>query len=381
MRVFLCHKCGQALFFENHACLFCGSVVAFLPDRLIVAAVEPVRGRAGIWRALAERRPGRQAPRYRLCENRVRHGICNFAIEAGDPNRLCVSCRLTRVLPDLSSPDNKHRWSRMEAAKRCLYYGLAKLRLLTAAPGPEQLDRLVFEFLEDLPGLRVVTGHCNGLITVDVAEANDESRVARRAELHERYRTLLGHLRHEVGHYYWDVLIRDGCRIAEFRQIFGDESVDYDLALRRYYREGAPEDWTEHYVSRYASSHPWEDWAEAWAHYLHMVDLLETAASYHTRIALPGEEAGAHRELTSPVEGQVPAFEELVRQWRPVTLLANSLNRSLGQEDAYPFALSPRVLQKLKFVHDVIGAARSNGTRPAAVRMQPPGSPTPARVF
>ena len=379
MRTFRCQKCGQPLFFENVKCLACDSQLAFLPDRMNLAAVEPVPGEEGLFQPVSTKARKKPVRQYRLCHNHHTHGACNFAVRADDPNPLCVSCRLTRVLPDLSNPDNKVRWTRIENAKRRLFYTLVRLGLLSPTAG-EEPERLVFEFLEDLPGEKVLTGHADGLITINVAEADDDERVARRVALHEPYRTLLGHFRHEIGHYYWDVLIRDGGRVDEFRQVFGDESVDYSQSLQRHYESGGnPAGWQELFVTAYATSHPWEDWAETWAHYLHMVDLLETAAEYNTRITLPGEEDEDLEEVVNPFESSNPEFEELVEQWVPITLLVNSLNRSLGQEDAYPFALSEGALRKLRYVHDVIQAARRHtqqtGTPAAAAAAMPNASP------
>jgi hypothetical protein len=360
MRTFRCQKCGQALFFENVECLRCHSQLAFLPDRMNLAAIVPVDGQQGIYRPYAKKQPRKGARQYRLCQNHVTYGACNFAVPADDPNPLCASCRLTRVLPNLSEPENQQRWTRIETAKRRLFYTLVRLGLLSPDPRIEQPERLVFEFLEDQPGQTVLTGHADGLITINVAEADDDERVARRVALHEPYRTLLGHFRHEIGHYYWDVLIRDGGRIEECRAIFGDESIDYAQALQRHYESGGqPPGWQDNFVSAYATSHPWEDWAETWTHYLHMVDLLETAAEYNTRVSLPGDAEDESDEITNPFESRRPDFNELVEQWVPITLLVNSLNRSLGQEDAYPFALSTGALTKLRYVHDVIQAARS----------------------
>ncbi|MGV3571638.1 MAG: zinc-binding metallopeptidase family protein [Ramlibacter sp.] len=359
MKTFRCQKCGQALFFENVECLSCGSQLAFLPDRMTMAAIEPVQGADGLYQVIARGRR-RKAPRqYRLCQNTLNHQACNFVVPSGDDNPFCVACRLTRVLPDLSKPENRMRWFRIETAKRRCYYTLAKLGLISPEPQPGEHEALVFEFLEDQPGAPVMTGHAEGLITINVAEADDDERVRRRVALHEPYRTLLGHFRHEIGHYYWDVLIRDGNRIDAFREVFGDESIDYAQALQRHYDSGGnPANWQAAHVSAYATSHPWEDWAETWAHYLHMVDLLETAASYNTRITLPGEDEDELEELVNPFEAEAPDFDELVEQWVPITLLVNSLNRSLGQEDAYPFALTSGALHKLRFVHDVIQANR-----------------------
>jgi hypothetical protein len=358
MKTFHCQRCGQPVYFENVTCLRCGSALAFLPDRLQIAAIEEVPGAPGLWQQrVAGSQPG--AARYRLCGNAGTANGCNFGVPEGDGNALCVACRLTRILPDLSQPGNGDRWHRLEAAKRRLFYTLARLGLLTTTPRNGEADGPVFEFLADLPGQPVMTGHADGVITINVAEADDAERVRRREEMHEPYRTLLGHLRHESGHYYWDRLVDEGGQIEAFRRTFGDERADYGQALQAHYaRGGGVPNWQDHYVSAYASSHPWEDWAETWAHYLHMVDLLETAASYNTRVRVP-REGIALDEVIDPLGGGVPEFDVLVEQWVPVTLLVNSLNRSLGQEDAYPFALSVGALQKLRCVHDIIGRTRS----------------------
>jgi hypothetical protein len=370
MRTFYCDHCGHALFFENVRCLKCGSELAFLPHRLAICAIEPVPGQEGLWRRRKKRAPSRFI--YRMCANHTEHDACNFAVPEDDPNPLCVSCRQTRVLPDLSVPGNKERWYKIEIAKRRLFYTLAKLGLVQVEPANGERDGPVFEFLADTPGNQVMTGHADGVITLNVAEADDAERVKRRVQMHEPYRTLLGHLRHESGHFYWDRLIRDGGRLDAFRAVFGDERPDYGESLQRYYAAGGGSisGWEHKHVSAYATSHPWEDWAETWAHYLHMVDLLETAASYNTMIALPGEEEEPD-EVINPFDGTRVDFDALVEDWVPLTLLVNSLNRSLGQEDAYPFALSPDALEKLRFVHDVI-------RQPRAKPVSPP-SPSPAR--
>jgi hypothetical protein len=362
MKTFRCDNCGHPLFFENVTCLQCGSALAFLPDRLALCAVEAAPGAPeGLWRRKTRRRPKGDSPLYRPCSNHTRYQACNFAVPSTDPNPLCVSCRQTRLLPDLSMPDNQERWYRIEVAKRRLFYTLAKLGLVTVDPPNGERDGPAFEFLAEMPGHQVLTGHCEGVITLNIAEADDEERVRRRVALHEPYRTLLGHLRHESGHFYWDSLIRNTERLEPFREMFGDESADYGQALDAYYAGGgAAQGWQDHHVSAYATSHPWEDWAETWAHYLHMVDLLETASSYNTRLVVPGNEEDEAEEVTNPFENSTVDFDQLVDQWIPVTLLLNSLNRSLGQDDAYPFALSKRALDKLRFVHDVIHAPRED---------------------
>ena len=369
MKLFHCDNCGSAVFFENVKCLHCASTLAFLPDRLSLNAIEQVPEAEGLWRRIRKNRPS--ARHYRLCQNSTQQEACNFAIPAADPNPLCVCCRLTQMLPDLSTPGNHARWFRIEVAKRRLFYTLARLGLASVNPPDGDRDGPVFQFLADQPGQRVMTGHSNGVITLNVAEADDDERVRRRLELHEPYRTLLGHLRHESGHYYWDGLIRDAGRQEDFRAVFGDERADYSQALGSHYAAGAPANWQDSFVSAYATAHPWEDWAETWAHYLHMVDLLETAASYNTRLTVPGMDDDVD-EVTNPFETGPKEFDPLVDQWVPLTLLLNSLNRSLGQDDAYPFALSAAALDKLRFIHDLIQSPHAQLAQQTQSRL--PGS-------
>ncbi|HWP13072.1 MAG TPA: putative zinc-binding peptidase [Ramlibacter sp.] len=371
MKTFRCDHCGHPLFFENVQCLQCGSALAFLPDRLALCAIEPDAGGRGLWRRKTRQQRKPESTLYRLCRNHTEYQACNFAVPAADPNVLCASCRLTRLLPDLSVPENRQRWYRIEVAKRRLFYTLAKLGLVAVAPTGAQRDGPVFEFLADLPGQQVLTGHCEGVITLNIAEADDAQRVQRRLTLHEPYRTLLGHLRHESGHYYWNPLVGNTGRLDAFRDLFGDERADYKRALDAHYAAGgAPVNWQDQYVSAYATAHPWEDWAETWAHYLHMVDLLETAASFSTRVAVPGGHEADVEEVANPFETGPGDFDQLVQQWVPVTLLLNSLNRGLGQDDAYPFALATGALKKLRFVHDLIQSSASGmtGGQPASMR-------------
>jgi hypothetical protein len=356
MRVFNCDHCGHLVFFDSVRCLHCGSTLAFLPDELTMAALAPApQDGAALWRRMGARGGTHYGGRlYRMCRNHTAYQACNFAVPAHDYADLCVSCRQTRVLPDLSEPANLGRWKQIEAAKRQLFYTLARLGLepLPGRSGP------FFEFLADLPGgPPILTGHLQGTITLNVAEADDDERARRRIALGEPYRTLIGHLRHESGHFSWDQLVRDGDRVEAFRQVFGDERQDYAAALETHYARGSDlGDWAARHVSAYAAAHPWEDWAETWAHYLHMIDLLETAASYDAAVTVPDPQAATRYRVTDPFAAPRPAFDDMVRQWVPLTLMLNSLNRSLGQHDAYPFALSSGAMVKLRFVHDLIQA-------------------------
>ena len=201
----------------------------------------------------------------------------------------------------------------------------------------------------------ILTGHDNGVITINVAEADDAERERRRLQMHEPYRTLLGHFRHEVGHYYWDRLIKDSPRLEAFRAVFGDERKDYAQALQEYYQQGPPANWQQQFISIYASSHPWEDWAETWANYLHMTDTLETAATCGLML-----HPGRKDEPTLPAPpkaGPNTSFERLLEGWFPLTYVLNNLNRGLGLPDGYPFVLSTPTLDKLRFVHDTVHAA------------------------
>ncbi|MFZ4287456.1 zinc-binding metallopeptidase family protein [Variovorax sp. HJSM1_2] len=400
MKLFSCDNCGQALFFENVLCLNCGAKLAVLPEpglplaaltavavdvpppttealtqpantdatnatdaadnAVAPPAVAPVAPAAA---ALWQRVQGADgAPRYRLCHNHEVYQACNFAVAESDTNPLCISCRQTQLLPDLSLPDNVQRWAKIEAAKRRMFYTLARLGLAATRNTDAALFSPVYAFLADVPGQPpVLTGHANGVITLNIAEADDDERARRRVALGEPYRTLLGHLRHESGHFYWDRLIRDGNRIEDFRAVFGDESQDYGQALQAHYANGTSSVWHGAFVSAYAQAHPWEDWAETWAHYLHMVDLLETAAAYQTSLVIPSPGPDETQSPDNPFEGGESDFDAMIHQWVPVTLLLNSLNRSLGQNDAYPFALSEAALHKLRFVHEVIqGCNRNN---------------------
>jgi len=392
MKIFNCDNCGHPVFFENVQCLNCGCALAFLPDQLSMAALlAPAGPNADGSPALWERsHPPEGVPlRYRMCLNHDLHQSCNFAVLPEDPNQLCVSCRQTRVLPDLSFPENRQRLYSIEVAKRRLFYSLARLGLASTSPlaTGDTEDGPVYEFLADLPGgPRVMTGHNQGLITLNISEADDDERERRRVQLGEPYRTLLGHLRHESGHFYWDRLIREQNRIDAFRAVFGDESLDYQQALQAHYAaDHGATDWQSDFVSFYATAHPWEDWAETWAHYLHMVDLLETAAAYHTQVEIPGNPHLGPDCVTNPFESAESNFDQLVQQWVPVTLMLNSLNRSLGQDDAYPFALSQGALHKLRFVHDVIHEAvdvplvddKTDMSRPANDQPMTPQQPKP----
>jgi hypothetical protein len=297
----------------------------------------------------------RSLQRYRYCDNAV-HMACNWLIPDDAADRFCPACRFNRVIPDLSIPEHLTQWQRLEIAKHRLFYSLTALGLPLRSYADDPEHGLAFDFLPDPPGPgpRILTGHDEGLITINLAEADDAMREKFRTEMGEPYRTLLGHFRHETGHYFWNILLRDTGRLDGFRDMFGDETQDYALALQAHYQNGPPSDWEQSYISAYAAAHPWEDFAESWAHYLHIIDTLETASAFGLRIH---PSAGTHRLLRAEINfdpHKATDMEQLIDTWLPLTVAVNSLNRSMGMADLYPFALAPRVVEKLGFIHHLV---------------------------
>jgi hypothetical protein len=356
MRLFACQSCGQMVYFENVACTRCNAVLGFSPDDMAVHALEALDD--GSWRAIG----GDGA--YRHCANRLDHEVCNWLVPVDDPEPFCIACRLNQTIPDLSIPGNRVLWQRLEAEKRRLVYGLLRLDLPTA---PKRLDPrgLSFDFLADTaPSFietgRVMTGHDEGLITLNIAEADPVVREQMRSQMAEPYRTILGHFRHESGHYYWDRLVRDSTWLAEVRALFGDDTLDYGQALQQHYQAGPSPDWSERHVSAYAAAHPWEDWAETWAHYLHIVDTTETAAAFGLAVR---PKVATTDELDAAVLGDPYTeadFAVILEAWLPLTYALNSLNRSMGHDDVYPFVLAAPVVEKLDLVHRIVRASRAH---------------------
>ncbi|TVQ58780.1 MAG: hypothetical protein EA379_12670 [Phycisphaerales bacterium] len=351
MKLFTCTSCQQTVYFDSSSCTRCGADLGFVPQTISMVALGP-DGRADVGRA-----------RWRPCDHQS-HG-CNWLVDSADDTGYCVSCRLNRTIPDLSVAQHLKLWQRLEQDKRRLVYSALRLRL-PIAPKSETPEGLAFDFLADREPCfnnrdwspeRVLTGHSDGLITINIAEADPVARERMRSEMDEQYRTILGHFRHESGHYYWDRLVRDAAWITPCRDLFGDERADYGQALQSHYECGPPANWWERHVSAYASSHPWEDWAESWSHYLHMVDTLETAWAYG--LALEPRHAGAVTMAAEPASDpyELSDFPTLISQWMPLTVALNSLNRSMGHEPAYPFALATPVIEKLAFVHRVMHEA------------------------
>ena len=369
MNTFFCQHCGERLFFENTFCISCNNSLGFLPDLLQVSVIRPAGDN---WTNAIPETKGRV---YRKCQNYQAENACNWMVAANDEDRFCTSCRLNRIIPDLTDIRNRELWVKMEAAKRRLIYSLLKLKLPVMSKTVDAANGLAFEFLADPPtrmseSERILTGHMNGIITINLEEADDAVREKTRLNMREVYRTLLGHFRHECAHYYWDLLVRPSPRIDQVRAIFGDERIDYQGALQHYYQVGPPADWGTRYVTPYAAAHPWEDWAETWSHYLHIMDTLETAAAGGVEIRLKGR----HRALQDPFDLDFSAIRE---DWHALRFVINSLNRSMGMADPYPFILSDAVTGKLEFVHKWIRESHSPQSQPAPL---PPQNPPPPAV-
>jgi hypothetical protein len=348
MRLFKCQECGQTVFFEIRHCERCGHALGYLPEAQQLLALQPqddvfvpVKGRH---------------LKFRYCTNAAQDA-CNWLIPADAPEAFCAACRYNRTIPDLSQNQNLTHWQRMENAKHRLFYTLLALRLPLKSYIDNPEHGLAFDFLADAPdGPNILTGHDDGLITINLAEADDAQREKLRTEMFEPYRTLLGHFRHEIGHYFWNVLIRDGFRLEACRAVFDDDSADYGAALQHHYEQGPPADWAQNYISAYAAAHPWEDFAETWAHYLHIVDTLETASAFGLRIH---PAATKNRALHADIDfdpHHAPDIQSLVDAWLPLTFAVNSLNRSMGLADFYPFVLSSPVIAKLQFIHEIVHA-------------------------
>jgi len=315
MRLHHCPGCQAPLSFQNLVCA-CGLEVAYEPDSDRFAAL----GAA--------------------CANRAEIG-CNWTAEPGDG--LCRSCRMSAVVPDTSSDENRALWAESERAKRWVLANLARWGwFVSQDPGP----RPVFHLLAESTGngtARVTMGHEDGIVTINVNEADDAERTQRRAQLGERLRTMIGHYRHELGHFFFQRLASHHGFADRFRVLFGDEQADYGAALDRHYRNGAPAGWNAQHVSPYASSHPHEDWAETFAHVLHLTDITDSfiAAGFRSP-DLPGPDYDAYAETDA---------ERLITLGAGLGIGLNHVNRSIGLQDLYPFVLTPVIREKLGFVH------------------------------
>ena len=359
MRTFSCPACSGPIHFEARLCPHCRATLGYDPE---IDAFRHLADEATTWRA-----GDGNAADVVVCANNDDYRICNWLVETADTTPLCRACRHNRTIPDLSQPSVPERWGRIEAAKRRLFHTLLKLGMPLETKAEETPDRqgLCFDFLYDPQGEgqgqpQVMTGHDGGVITLNLIEADDAERERIRLAMGEPYRTLLGHFRHEVGHHFWSRLIDgDEAELQAFRALFGDERIDYQQALQNHYGDGSSTVWTDAYVSYYATSHPWEDFAETWAHYLHIVDLLATAEGFALSLALPkGETAAPVSVRFDPYTADAAT---LAAHMKPLAFSLNALNRSMGQKDLYPFTLSDTIVAKLDYVAHLVARSRVDG--------------------
>ncbi|WP_372738903.1 putative zinc-binding metallopeptidase [Neptunomonas sp.] len=378
MKLFSC-ICGvtSSLFFESTQCTTCGRLTGYCQDIKAVIGFDKTE-------VDGEYTSTVNGKSYRQCDNYSLHQTCNGMVPADSieadvlPNQmLCFSCHFNDNIPNLSVPGHINLWRKLEVAKRrtLLTLDALNLPLLDKQEDPEM--GLSFDFLADkqvndhfatpLDGHEpVFTGHNNGHITINIAEADDVARASTRLAMGERYRTLLGHFRHEIGHYYWDLLVsRQTAECKRFRALFGDERESYQDALDHHYQHGAPENWQDNFISQYASMHPWEDFAETWSHYMHMIDTLETAQTFGLQITTNNHS----NDNTDMTELSLPqainyfdkksSLLDMIETWVRFSVILNSLNRSMGLPDAYPFVFNEVIEKKLRYIHYLIHSSAS----------------------
>ena len=322
MKAFRCRACDKPLHFENSVCVSCGTRLGFSRDERAIVPVDD-EGRYVAPDGIA----------WWVCRNLQISGCTWLATTDGGQ---CFSCDLTRTRPNDDDAVGMRQFWAAERAKRHLVFELDTLGFPVVGKHTDPENGLAFDLLSSVD-TRVTIGHADGLITIDLAETEASHREKLREKLDEPYRTMLGHFRHESGHYYEWQLVRGDERFARCRELFGDESADYQGEIDRHYAEGPPEGWEASYISSYATMHPFEDFAESWAHYLHICDTIETASQYG--LATVGT-------LTTFTH-----FRDVVLGiWVPLSVALNMINRSMGQDDLYPFVIPAPVLDKLDFV-------------------------------
>jgi hypothetical protein len=351
MKLYSCSNCNNSLYFDNNVCLNCNHPVGF--DSLQMSMLTLQKKPTGPVHLNIKTNYT-----YKYCVN-AQQGNCNWLIPASSNFTYCLACDLNRTIPSLTNPEFKECWDKIERAKHRLVYALLRLNLPIRKKINNSIDGIAFDFMADVsPEKKVMTGHDMGVITLNIDEADEKERTKHKLDLGEKYRTLLGHFRHEIGHYYWDQLIKNSPVLTEFRRLFGDETVDYDQALEKYYHSTSDNTWPDQFISIYASSHPWEDWAESWAHYMHIMDTLETAYAFGVGLdVVKLNQTNAASINADPYT--VSNFKKLFDMWVPLTFVVNNLNRSMGHNDFYPFVISEKVVEKLSFIHDVCKVNRT----------------------
>ena len=376
MKTFNCNcKDHQMLFFESKSCLACKRVVGVDDNFDKVEAYDLDENTGYYFKSTEEKKVS-----YQKCDNHADYTACNgmvnmdtfIPVPDNEDEVLCFACRFNETIPDLSIVEHIPLWRKMEIAKRRAIYTLKSLSLPLENTIQNPQSGLSFDFIADsdvndnfstkLEDQEIVfTGHDNGHITINIAEANDVVRASTKLAMREKYRTLLGHFRHELGHYYFNKLILVSPEKQELcKKYFGDDEIDYSKALKKYYKSGAPKNWNDDFISEYATMHPYEDWAETWAHYMHIIDTLETAKNFNITGSLNNKAVNNEYlgELTLPQNSCLfssqTSINSILDTWMDFAIILNSLNRSMGMSDAYPFVLTQSIRTKLSFIHHAI---------------------------
>ncbi|MEP7375076.1 MAG: putative zinc-binding peptidase [Chitinophagaceae bacterium] len=362
MKLFKCDHCGQPVYFENTFCVQCNASLGFDPGRMDLVALQQAEDNSyTIFDNQGNTTPS--TARYKYCSNK-QYNVCNWLLPVDNTGEFCIACDLNRTIPDLSKPDNLEKWARIEVAKHRLVYSLLRFKLPVISKTQDEDRGIAFDFLADenkKDGKPLLTGHDHGLITLNIDEADDAVREMARNQMDEVYRTVLGHFRHEIGHYYWDQLIKNSNRLQLFRNLFGDETTDYTEALKQHYSKPASDAWRQQFISAYAGAHPWEDWAETWAHYMHIVDTMETAYSFG--MTLNPRSADAENDMSARLNIDpyaTKSIDDIIERWIPLSFVMNSLNRAMGIKDSYPFVINEAVKEKLSFIHETIRGERKS---------------------
>jgi hypothetical protein len=330
-------SCGAEVFFDSRTCEVCKSQLAFNPSSLKFERI-----------GTTPEASDNTSSGSRLCQNGIDYDVCNWMADSDAPQGLCFGCQFNRIIPNLSRANNITRWATIEANKKRLLFSMIRLGLPPTNGWQLPGQGLLFDFLEDTRSTPtaessfVTTGFLAGVITLNVLEADPASRFAEQEAANEVYRTVLGHLRHESGHYVFSLFSKNNDLRETFLKLFGDDTSDYAAALRSFYANGPLGNWHQHHITPYASAHPSEDWAETWGHYLHIQDTLETAASFGIVDAYP-----EHLD-----------FQQKIHSWRRLSVGFNELNRSMGLNDAYPFVINDSVAEKLGFADRVAKALK-----------------------
>ncbi len=347
MKTFQCGHCNNPVFFENYNCENCGYLTGYRDtDREILTFDHQDQ------RMLSDR----EGIEYRYCKNKE-FEVCNWLVQQDSKQDYCSACQLNRTIPNLNDKDNFENWKQLETAKHRLVYQLQKIGLSLTSKMTND-NGLCFDFVAQQNNFNLMTGHSNGVITILLREADSVIREQMRKQFSESYRTLIGHLRHEVGHYFWDQLVLTNPEaLSEFRTIFGNEQNNYSDALQAYYKNGAPTNWQESFISKYATSHAWEDWAETWAHYLHIMDMVETAYFFGLNVKPIGKQTEMKTKASfDPYK--IKDFEMIVKTCVPLSFAVNSINRAMGIPDVYPFVITATVIKKMKFIHQLLLSKR-----------------------